>query len=813
MALSSDNLEKVVEHKENWLFELVSSYSAEDWEDVSEDWESEVDFWEGRRESVYLAYQDYHDGTRLYHGAIKKHITISESIDLENQKATTSGFTLSIVDFDLSGVPLSQELFGGLNSYQNQEVIVSIRVSKETIEIGRFRMMNISFDGHTISISCQSARPWDDVMIPQDRDSSDVLIPLVYGLFRKNDTPSVNADARYYSKTQPYLLRPIPLSPNINIDDLSSGFVGLEDALTHYYIGGYNPSKISGSHNADNYQMSLYKYDSGLDAFIQLETNGAFQTTLSGNLEILDAIVNSRNVYYLMDMDYILNPKLRLTSSFKTKPSGARKVAGGGTLLNIGNAIDLEQDYLTSTPTSEPHDTNHALLTFTGISQTTSSANETAIIEFTLPPFDGELLTNQVKFSIYYTAGVSLADPTMTNTANFNVSYKWDTSAPTGVSSSGYTSLISGSDAGQVGDVEAESSTFINDVVLSGATEDTFEQTGSLTKEHKLYLRFNTSSNDSTGLAGYTGFYKIKDIRFQISTGSRISKPEKVLYTSMRGEQSSVTTADTLSGASNESFNGPDAHRDLLMRFTNMSNSTPIGFTDLQSSRDTNGWDLQYNTLEQVSLKSVLDLIQKEHAFIFRYKQGDISKPQYIFVKDSYSSSDYTVLSKEDISRPNLSITPFSSLTTKLIINHLKHPARNDFIRTTESEVSGVRDDLNIGSRENIKTIDLETLIPTFSSVSPSYVETSGVTYTGTTPNKSYADYYLNLFGEPKLLIDFLLVNPRYNDLEVGDVLQFDNSNMFPKKPFGLSSWSGINFMITDTRKKLGSIKISARQI
>ena len=812
MALSSDNLEKVVEHRENWLFELENNNTSQLWEQADELWEAEEKNWEGRREAIYLAYQDYDDGTKLYHGAIRNHITISESIDLENQVATTSGFTLSIVDFELSGVKLSEELYGGSNSYQNQEIIVSIRVSKETIEIGRFRMMNISYDGHVISIGCQSARPWDDVMIPQDRDLSDVLIPLAYGLFRKNDTPSISTDARYYSKTQPYLLRKIPLSPNINIDDLQSGIVGIEDALAHYYIGGYNPSKISGSHNANNYQMSLYKYDSGLDAFIQLETNAQFQNALSGDLEIFDATVNSRDVYYLLDMDYGLNPKLRLTASFKTKPSGARKVVGGGTLLNIENSIELEQDYLTNTPTAEPHDTNHALLTFTGISQTTPSANETAIIEYTLPPFDGELLTSQVKFSIYYTAGVSLLDPSISD-ANFNVSYKWSTSAPTGTSSTGFTTLISGNDAGQVANATGESSTFINDVVLSGATEDTFEQTGSLTKEHKLYIRFNTSSNDATGLSGYTGFYKIKDVRFQISTGSRISKPERFLYTSMRGEQSSVTTSDALSGATNESFNGADAHRDLLMRFTNMSNSVPIGFADLRTSRDSNGWDLQYQTTKQVSLKSVLDLIQKEHAFIFRYKQGDISKPQYIFVKDSYSSSDYTVLSKADIKNPSLKVTSFSDLVTKLIINHLKHPARNDFIRTTESEIPNVRTDLNIGSRENIKTISLETLIPTFSSVNPSYVESSGVTYTGTNPNKSYADYYLNLFGEPKLIIDFDLVNPRYHDLEVGDVLQFDDENMFPEKPFGLSSWSGINFMITDTRKKLGSIKISARQI
>jgi len=790
MALSSDNLEKVGEHRENWLFELKNNNST----------------------SVYLAYQDYDDGTRLYHGAITKHILISESIDLEAQNATTSGFTLSIVDIEISGVKLSEELYGGSNSYQNQEIIVSIRVSNETIEIGRFRMMNFSFDGHIISIACQSARPWDNVMIPQDRDPSDVLIPLVYGFFRKNDTPSTSSIGKYVSKFQPYLLRPIPLSPNIKQNDLSNLIVGIDDSISRYYIGGYNPSKISGSHSVGNYQMSLYRYDQSLDAFIQLAGNGSFQDGLNGNLEIFDLLVNSRQVFYLIDSDLDSNPKLKLPATFKVKPFSVSKVSGGGNITSLENSIDLEQNYLTNTPTAEPHDTNQAVVSFANIENGLSLSNRSCILEYVMPPFDGELLNQEIKFSIYYKVGVSVSDLSM-STIFFTVAYKWATSAQT-INSSGFSNFISGTVSGVSANTVGDSSLFINDVTFSNANQNTLETASSITSQHRLYIKLLAHSNQTSAMqSGPTAVFKIQDVRLQMTTALETSRPERFLYTSMRGEQSSVTTSDTLSGASNESLNGPDAHRDLLMRFTNMSSSTPIGFTDLRNSRNSNGWILQFNTLTQIPLKSALDLIQREHAFIFRYKQGDISKPQYIFVKNSYSSSEYTTLTKADIADPSIRVTAFSELVTKLIINHLKHPARNDYMRTTESEIPNIRTKLNIDSRENIKTINLETLIPTFSSVNPSYVETSGVTYTGTNPNKSYADYYLNLFGEPKLIIDFSLVNPRYHDLEVGDVLRFDNDSMFPEKPFGLASWSGINFMITDTRKKLGSIKISARQI
>lgn len=789
MSLSSDNLETVQDFSENWLFQLNNHNST----------------------SLYLSYSDYDDGTNFYYGAIKKEITISESINLESHTATTSGFNLQIIDFDYQGNPISQELYGGSNQYQNQEIIVSARISSETIEIGRFRMMNISWDGNIVSINCQSARPWDFVQIPQDRDPSDVLIPLVYGLYYRTDTPNSSANPRYYSKIQPYLFRPIPVSPDLIMDDLQTNIVGLEDSLVSFYVAGYNFSKTSGSHQANSYQMSLYKYDQSLDAFIQLEVNSAFQDSLNGDLEIFDLQVNSRDVFYLFDSAVPTSVDKRLYATYKTKPLQITDVEGNASVLNLRNAIDLEQDTGATTPVAEPHDSNSAKISYSSIDANSSNSDMRKMLELTLPPFDGELLESDIDFSIYYTMGIDLPDPSMTM-ANMFIKYKWATSKPTW-NSSGWTDIISYT--GLSANATSETGLYINGVVFSNANSGTYENTGSLSKTHKLYLKMYTATTDFSGLPmnGYNSFFRLKDIRFKFVTGESLSKPQSFLYTTMRGEQASFTTTDTLSGSTNECMTGPEVHRDLLIRFGNMSGTTPTGWSDLNTSRNSNGWQIQYNTTKQVELKDLLKKIQREHAFIFRYKQGDISKPQYIFVKDSYSSGDYTVLSKDDISSPNLQVTPFSSLVTKLTLNHLYHPARKDYIRSTDSEIPNIRTQLNISSRENVKTINLETLIPTFSSVYPSYVESSGVTYTGTTINKSYGDYYLNLFGQPKLTIDFNLVNKKFNDLEVGDILQFDNDNMFPERPFGLASWSGINFMITDTRKKLGSIRIKARQI
>ena len=67
---------------------------------------------------------------------------------------------------------------------------------------------------------------------------------------------------------------------------------------------------------------------------------------------------------------------------------------------------------------------------------------------------------------------------------------------------------------------------------------------------------------------------------------------------------------------------------------------------------------------------------------------------------------------------------------------------------------------------------------------------------------------------EEKLEIDFTLVNPAFYDLEVGSIINFDNTNMYPSIPFGVSNgWSDLKFMITKTGRTIGKISVTARQI
>ena len=74
---------------------------------------------------------------------------------------------------------------------------------------------------------------------------------------------------------------------------------------------------------------------------------------------------------------------------------------------------------------------------------------------------------------------------------------------------------------------------------------------------------------------------------------------------------------------------------------------------------------------------------------------------------------------------------------------------------------------------------------------------------------------YLKYFGSIKLIVSCDIVNPAFYSLEVGDVIEFDENNMYPPTPMGHNSgtWDGLKMMITSTNRTLGRMGITAREI
>jgi len=87
--------------------------------------------------------------------------------------------------------------------------------------------------------------------------------------------------------------------------------------------------------------------------------------------------------------------------------------------------------------------------------------------------------------------------------------------------------------------------------------------------------------------------------------------------------------------------------------------------------------------------------------------------------------------------------------------------------------------------------------------------------------NDSFAAYYNHIFGDIKIIVQCDVLNPAKwidsnNDpVEVGDVIEFDENNMFPTTPLGHNSatWNNLQFMIIETKRTLGKLSLTLREI
>jgi len=247
-----------------------------------------------------------------------------------------------------------------------------------------------------------------------------------------------------------------------------------------------------------------------------------------------------------------------------------------------------------------------------------------------------------------------------------------------------------------------------------------------------------------------------------------------------------------------------EAHRDMLYRFADITadTSTIDGWTDLASSKSA--WLIRYWLLDVKSLKSILNQLQYEGGFIFRFKRGNTAEPQYIHIKNSYSSSDYTI-TKADISNPTVTLTNYKDLQTRSDINYNKYPTGKRYEKGVRASSSTTRTNYGINAKENISDISLDAYVaPTIDAY------TSSVLVENANNNDDFFAYYHNIHGEPKVEVSANLINPKFFKLDIGDIIDF--SNMYPEKIFA-KSFTNVAFMVTSITRTLGVLKFKAREI
>lgn len=247
-----------------------------------------------------------------------------------------------------------------------------------------------------------------------------------------------------------------------------------------------------------------------------------------------------------------------------------------------------------------------------------------------------------------------------------------------------------------------------------------------------------------------------------------------------------------------------EAHRDMLYRFADITADTGVldGWTDLVSSKSA--WLIRYWLLGVKSLGSILTQLQYEGGFIFRFKRGNTAEPQYIHIKNSYSSSDYTI-TKADISNPVVNLTNYQDLQTRSDINYQKYPTGKRYKTGVRASSTTTRTNYGITAKENISDISLDAYVaPTIDAY------TSQVPVENANNNDDFFAYYHNIHGEPKIEISADLINYKFFNLDIGNIVEF--SDMYPEKIFS-KSFTNVAFMITSIQRKLGALKFKAREI
>jgi hypothetical protein len=726
--------------KENWLFDFYNQSGA----------------------SLFLSFSDAVYNSNFYYGVITNNPNIRESIDLKTSKARSSNISITIPNFEYQDKTIAEELFGGSNNYINRDVKVYSKINTDTPNlIANFKLTDMSLNTDTITLSLESHKPWQFISFPQNKHPDHpVYEPTVYGDF----TPASNANVNSNAVESAYgTVYPVPVlyqSSDSIYALMPRSYTTSDNAFLHKDVGfnQYLPLRLSPavftseglrvdsitSTSIDNSGLNILKarkYQNVSGTINQTIFDGYITTAPSSKEIANQKFSNQQNMF-----------KRTVTGAFDDT-----KVATA--LFNTQEQFHC----IITTPPKEMHfDNVNAVLFRIKLSSVSNPQN--VYHQFFSAKFDGTL------DNLRTGSGIQRAY----SDSAFN--------SGTGAYSTG-TGVITFNDSpsNKIGNFEIVASDEIL-VRISSIASAIFETYTMNISSLQLYFRQTIPYFDGASPTNPTGEerYKQEDNEFIQSINT--------FYCGGNGLKASWSGTPDISYIH-------EAHRDLLIRFAGMGTSDPTGWSDLNSAKS---WKLRYWQLEPVELKRELEKLQYEGGFIFRYKQGDETQPEYIYIKDSYSDTTYEI-SKRDLSKVTITPDSYNDLMTKADINYQKHPSENGHLVQSNSENSSTRSTYNIDAKENIVSINLDAYVLPEIPSSPS-----------SDPNDDFYTYYNHIYGDIKLNISGTIVNPKFYSLDVGETIEF--FDMQPSKAFN-KSFTNIVFMVTSISRSVGEIKFTAREV
>lgn len=426
---------------------------------------------------------------------------------------------------------------------------------------------------------------------------------------------------------------------------------------------------------------------------------------------------------------------------------------------------------------------------------TEGNTDETEIKLF-MPNVSGKIVSAHVyvKASITVTDDVSIMDEKLKIKFNDSVVY----SAISQNTTSGYQNGVTHS--------TSDSS---NDPIYSGTTYDKYDlktwadaNNGGRFPE-TLTVNFTQESTEPQGGGSETwsSSAKLYDVYIYAvvkndfsdePTASKIeADAQKVLWAGV--PTSDNTTWTNTSGSTVQATSPMRIHRELL--------HTHLGVTDtplLNGGAFDGGANFRYARChtepnKPKPIKKFLDTLAYEGGFVFRFDAQN--RPVYHFIENT-PSTDIT-LTHSDVLKLKIAHTSLKELITQWNVQYEKNPAQNEYKQKT-SHTSSVRTNFfPANSKENKKDVKLNMVV-------------SNVAHTDGNRNASFLDYYNDILGSVKQLVDFNIVNPTKSNIEVGDVISFSSMKVNPLS----GDWSSLKFIVTNTNRRIGGqISVQAREI
>jgi hypothetical protein len=239
-----------------------------------------------------------------------------------------------------------------------------------------------------------------------------------------------------------------------------------------------------------------------------------------------------------------------------------------------------------------------------------------------------------------------------------------------------------------------------------------------------------------------------------------------------------------------------DIFRDMLERFAGLTfaDTQLDNWSTLDTARSQAAWKCRWWTNESLALDKTLEKLQLEGCFAFLFKPDG---GRFIYVFDDYDSTDVSATITDNdmfVDDVEISHTLTSSITAGFRLNFRKHAAKDSTYRELDTITSPSATTWNAGVKEKIATYNLDFLVSH---------------ELGTYTNDSFGDYQGFLQFDPRITVNTTLINPAFENLELGDIIKFNLSKF---NPFG-KDWADIYFMLTGIERNIDGMKIIAEEV